>query len=129
MPVLFRYLGLILIGLQIFAMSAHAGKDTYIPEPLKPWKKWVLEGLPDQSCPFLGGATLKNGDSLQRICAWPSTLDLKATSQGASFEQIWILYEDGIIPLPGDKLNWPVSVEVDGKPLYVVKRMWNKVRI
>lgn len=125
MPVLFRYFVLILIGLQVFAMSAHAGKDTYIPEPLKPWKKWVLEGLPDQSCPFLGAATLKNGDSLQRICAWPSTLNLKATSQGASFEQTWILYEDGIIPLPGDKLNWPVSVEVDRKSYPVIDHQGN----
>lgn len=131
MPVLYRYLGFIIIWLQVFGISAHAGKDTYIPEQLKPWKKWVLEGLPNQTCPFLGSASLKlpepdkNGNSRYRICAWPSTLNLKATSLGASFEQKWTVYEDGIIPLPGDKLNWPISVRVNGKFNPIIEHQGN----
>jgi hypothetical protein len=131
MPLLFRCLGYALIWLQVFGTLVFATTDIYIPEQLKPWKKWVLEGLPNQACPFLGGASItlprsdKNGNGLQRICTWPSTLNLEATANGASFEQQWMLYEDGIVPLPGDKLNWPLAVRVDGKPHPVIEFQGN----
>ena len=92
-------------------LPAQAAKKVYIPKELEPWKEWVLEGLPADACPFIGG-----GNPGQRACAWSSPLELMAEEGGARFSVQWTLYDEGRIPLPGDTRYWPEAVQVNGKP-------------
>jgi hypothetical protein len=84
-----------------------------IPEPLAPWKKWVLHGEKELECP----SVYNTPD--QRHCAWPSRLSLKLGKNGGEFGQQWEIFTDSVIPLPGDSLHWPQQVTLDGKPALV----------
>ena len=63
------------------ASLAVAAEDIAIPEPLKPWKQWVLHDVKDNDCPFL----FRNHK--QRFCQWPTGLSLKLNKSGGTFEQ------------------------------------------
>ncbi len=109
-------------------VPASAKKPVHVPEALKPWTQWVLEGMPSRDCAFLSvGAPAakpngKNAAQAQRVCAWGSALNLTATAQGARFDQLWTLYDTTTLLLPGEKRHWPVKVRVGGKPLPVTER-------
>lgn len=91
-----------------------------VPEPLKPWVAWALDGKDDASCPQL----VERGDATH--CAWPSRLDLTLDEHGGTFSQAW--HVDGAasaarwVPLPGDPKRWPGAVRVDGKPAVALSR-------
>ena len=87
-----------------------------VPEPLKSWVPWVLDGAPEAGCPHL----FNNPE--QRHCAWAGTLELKAGARGASFAQDWTAYRDTWIRLPGNDKHWPQEVSVDGKTVAVLSR-------
>lgn len=83
-----------------------------IPDALKPWSGWVLDGA--QQCPaFYGHAD-------QSRCAWPARLELVLGDRGGTFTQSWHVDATTQAPLPGDAKRWPVDVKVDGKPAAVV---------
>ncbi len=111
-----------------FHFPAWAKKPVHVPEALKPWTQWVLDGMPSIDCPFLGNAVPaprpsgKNGVAVQRLCAWGSALNLAATSKGARFDQQWTFYDTATLPLPGDKQHWPLAVRAGGKPVPVTER-------
>ncbi|HRI09915.1 MAG TPA: hypothetical protein PKW35_18960, partial [Nannocystaceae bacterium] len=96
------------------AASPLAADD--IPEPLRPWVRWVLHDLPEAQCPYLQGST--GG----RRCQWPSHLNLVVAERGGTFEQRWQVHERGWAPLPGDGQRWPQAVTVDGAPAVVIAR-------
>ena len=101
--------------LQTFSGTAHSAKSAHVPQPLEPWKTWVLEGKKDRDCPFLGDGTIAPAQSRElsspgKVCAWPAPLRLQVTVRGARFEQHWTLYKDTSVPLPGDSQYWPVGV-------------------
>ena len=113
----------------LFLVSpAWAKKTVYVPEALKPWTKWVLEGMPLWIALFLGDGTPaprqvgKNTAAVQRVCAWGSALNLTATYKGARFDQQWTLYDDATLVLPGEKRHWPIAVRAGGKPAPVTER-------
>ncbi|MES2933226.1 MAG: hypothetical protein V4805_07040 [Pseudomonadota bacterium] len=87
-----------------------------VPDPLKSWVPWALDGDPVAGCPhwFNDGET--------RQCAWPGALELKANNSGAGFTQDWMVYRAGWITLPGDDKQWPQEVSVDGKAMAVMTR-------
>lgn len=87
-----------------------------IPDPLKTWVPWVLDGEEKAGCPHLFN------DADARHCAWPGALELKAAAAGASFTQDWSAYRETWIALPGDEHQWPQDVSVDGKPVAVINR-------
>ena len=87
-----------------------------IPEPLKTWVPWALDGAETSLCPLL-----VNGTNTGR-CAWPGRLDLQTNDQGAAFTQDWTVYRESWITLPGDARHWPQDVTVDGKPVAVIAR-------
>src|SRR5262245_34108879 len=72
-----------------------------VPEPLKPWTAWVLDGKEDALCPTLQG----QADVVR--CAWPARLDLVLDEHGGHFSQSWHLDTKGgsrrAVPLPGDE--------------------------
>lgn len=95
--------------------SAHANplSPEQVPEPLKPWVGWVLDGHKDLACPYLYNAA-------ERQCAWPGKLDLQLTSTGGTFTQHWEVYGETQIRLPGDAQHWPQQVSsADTTPLIV----------
>ncbi len=94
----------------------HAAPDISIPDELKNWVPWVLEGQEEKSCPF----EYKNAKN--HHCAWPDKLSLNVDHQGGLFSQRWTIYEKSWIALPGSKKHWPQSVSVDEKPIVVIDK-------
>ncbi len=79
-----------------------------VPDPLKGWTEWALDGKADALCPqFLGHADTSR-------CAWPSRLDLTVEARGGRFVQQWHVDVARAVPLPGDDKRWPLDVKVDG---------------
>ncbi|NIO07867.1 MAG: hypothetical protein GTO40_07610 [Deltaproteobacteria bacterium] len=105
---------LLILGL-LFATQAYAAplelKD--VPEPLKPWVQWVLDGYEEKQCPFL------YNQSDQYRCRWPSGLDLELTEKGGSFNQQWQVMVKGWVPLPGAQDQWPQDVKINNGPALV----------
>jgi hypothetical protein len=104
---------LLLLLLLFPALSARA--ETPIPEPLQPWRDWVLHQHPTQGCP-LAWSGLN-----QPVCAWPGRLVLEVDARGARFEQQWQLYREDWVVLPGDGRSWPRDVRVNGQPHPVIE--------
>lgn len=102
-------LSLILLGASALAQQAPA-----IPEPLRAWVPWVLDGQEHLGCPVLAGSTF--GEPASHVCAWPGALLIDADARGARFSQAWEVLADGWVPLPGDERYWPLDLQVDGRP-------------
>jgi hypothetical protein len=90
-----------------------------IPEPLRPWTAWVLDGESEKvaRCPALDGV---DGDGSERVCAWPATLSLSLGGRGGTFSQEWEVFKPGFVDLPGDGEHWPLDVRLNGRPVPVV---------
>ena len=79
-----------------------------VPEPLKPWIGWALDGKEEARCPLIFG----KADTTR--CDWPSRLELVLDEHGGRFTQKWHLDAREWVPLPGDDRRWPTGVTVDG---------------
>ncbi|MBI3183521.1 MAG: hypothetical protein HYZ28_15395 [Myxococcales bacterium] len=86
------------------------------PEPLRPWREWVLHGQEQQACPFLQGS-----DEESR-CVWPSRLALTLDGKAGRFAQSWKVFASAWVPLPGDAKRWPLDVQVDGRSAPIIDR-------
>jgi hypothetical protein len=111
--------------------GASAARD--IPPPLQPWIDWVLHGHEDAFCPLSTSATSVQAPASQpeggeasvteRVCSWPSRLELILADEGGRFAQDWQVFGgDTWLPLPGDLKTWPQEVRVDGRPAPVSAR-------
>ena len=88
----------ILLALLVLFASvtlAEATSKINIPEPLFPWKEWVLHGHEDDLL-----CTPPMHDSGQPRCDWPTELVLSLEEQGGSFTQSWMIQHDRWIALP-----------------------------
>ncbi|MEO8443384.1 MAG: hypothetical protein ABI567_00065 [Gammaproteobacteria bacterium] len=101
-------------------MTPTIGAETYVPEALKAWAPWVLDGEDFHRCPFLNGQDPKTKDS--HVCAWPGRLVLTAGIDSAHFSQDWDVRTETWADLPGDGQLWPVAVIMDGRPAAVIDR-------
>lgn len=115
-PLLRALFALALAACATLAAAAAPFPRTDVPEPLKAWVPWVLDGVPEAGCPHLFN------DTDTRACVWPGALGLTANASGAGFTQEWQVFRDGWVPLPGDAKHWPQSVTVDGQPAAVLDR-------
>jgi hypothetical protein len=107
-------LSLIIFGL---AVPAHAVlSEAEIPEALAPWKDWVLYGSETSMCP------VNYNDGAVTRCQWPSTLELEVSVDGGRFQQNWVIYARGWVPLPGGENQWPDAVVVNGRSAAVMDR-------
>ena len=88
-----------------------------VPEPLKSWVPWALDGVAGAGCPR--GFDDASGGG---YCEWPGRLSLKVNPRGAEFSQDWHVFREGWVSLPGSEANWPQEVKVDGKPVAVIGR-------
>jgi hypothetical protein len=114
---------LIILGLAAGLAAAPARAQPLppgeVPDPLKPWVDWVLRGHESERCPFLQGA---QGRGERRTCVWPSRLELDLGDRSGRFTQHWLVYDEALVPLPGDARLWPQDVRVDDRPAPVVAR-------
>ncbi len=90
-----------------------------LPAALQDWTDWVRYEQQYRVCPLMAGSDIDDKDSY--LCAWPGRLDLRVDVSGARFEQMWTLYQDSAVPLPGDDSLWPQQVRADGAAAVVVK--------
>lgn len=107
----------VLIGLVLLVAPAAvpAGDvEAQVPDALKVWIPWVLEGKDKRACPLAahGG---------ERLCAWPGRLDLDLTAAGGLFAQQWRVYGERWVPLPGGRDSWPQDVHIAGQTAAVVE--------
>ncbi len=99
-------------------MQAHAAAP--VPEPLREWQAWVLQGQEFRACPFL--ATRTPGDASAHVCAWPGALSLDLGASGGSFRQRWQVHAESWVRLPGSLEHWPRDLRLDGATAAVVAR-------
>jgi hypothetical protein len=105
-------IGLLLLIPPVAASAADV--EAQVPDALKPWIPWVLEGKDQRACPI-------QGEGGQRLCAWPGRLDLDLTAAGGLFAQQWRVYAESWVPLPGAADNWPQEVRVGSQGAAVVE--------
>lgn len=110
------YLRLLLAWLLLStAVYANPLPPDQVPEPLKPWVGWVLDGQKDIQCPYLYNES-------QRQCAWPGQLNLQLTDKGGTFTQHWQVYGETTVRLPGDAQHWPQQVRsTNDQPLAILE--------
>jgi hypothetical protein len=108
-----RFLALLLTCFLLSTAHADPLPPDQVPDPLKPWVGWALDGHQDHACPYLF-----NEDSRQ--CAWPGRLELQLTDKGGTFTQHWEVYAETVVRLPGDVQHWPQQVQDKGKQPVVV---------
>ena len=106
-----------LILLATGCAAAVVSAQVAVPPELRGWEDWVLRGHETHRCPWLVPG--KPVDD-ERICAWPSALDLQVDEHGARFSQHWQTAAESSLPLPGGAENWPEDVTLDGSPATVV---------
>ena len=83
--------------------------ENTLPEPLQPWRDWVLQEQPNHPCPF------KSGQFAERHCLWPAHISLSARADSARFQMFAHSYSPGWLVLPGGEGFWPRSVTVNQK--------------
>ncbi|HLK41558.1 MAG TPA: hypothetical protein VKU41_32640, partial [Polyangiaceae bacterium] len=94
-----------------------------VPEALRPWVGWALDGKPEGGCPFFLGRS-----DFTR-CAWPSRIELTLDEHGGRFKQIWHADAPEWVPLPGDDNRWPADVKVDGVRSVAIDRSGPRVHL
>ncbi|MGC4122980.1 MAG: hypothetical protein QM765_52105 [Myxococcales bacterium] len=105
----------LVIGL-LSALIASAAPE--VPEPLRPWIGWAMQGREQARCTLLEGQETSGAPA--RRCAWPSRLTLSVDERGGRFVQAWHLEAPLAVPLPGGPKRWPVAVKVDGVPAVLI---------
>ncbi|HVP28047.1 MAG TPA: hypothetical protein VMW35_02670 [Myxococcota bacterium] len=105
----------LLVGLAVGPPARALRAEPEVPEALRPWVPWVLQGHDDARCPTQQGAAL-------RVCAWPSRLALDLDAAGGRFAQDWRVYGRGFVPLPGGAGAWPEAVKIGERDASVLER-------
>lgn len=103
--------------------AAQGQSNQSIPDPLKSWTEWVMEGHEDELCP----TPFNQPD--QSVCAWAGPLELEATDRGARFTQTWHVTSETWVPLPGSPLHWPQNVKVGERSIPVTSRQAPSCRL
>ncbi len=117
-PLRDRRLPAIAIALaMLLASPISIGQSVDVPEPLRPWVQWVIDGSPERA-----RCTWRHDDERIAGCAWPSRLELRLDGQGGTFSQRWSLSSPTWVPLPGDPANWPTTVRVGEQAVRVADR-------
>src|SRR4029079_610851 len=84
-----------------------------LPPTLRPWSRWVLDGVKDYGCE-LGAAP--------HACVWPGRLQIELGASGGTFTLEVQAEREVDLGLPGDAQRWPQDVRVDGAPSAVFAR-------
>ena len=101
-----------LLVLLIMSAPAVMAADT-TPDDLDAWSEWVVDDIKDYGCPIVYNADTKH-------CSYPSRLELELNSNSGTFSQVWSVYRESIVYLPGNVEHWPLDVTIDGKSVVVI---------
>ncbi|MCC6202093.1 MAG: hypothetical protein IT494_03735 [Gammaproteobacteria bacterium] len=112
-----RILGV--IGCAAFAAQLSA-QPKPLPEPLRGWEDWVLDGAEYRRCPLRAGRDGSDTDDF--VCVWPGRLELSLDAAGGTFRQTWRVFRTSWVGVPGDEKIWPATVMVAGAPAPIVAR-------
>ncbi len=88
-----------------YGTSTLAKPAPTIPEPLEPWKAWVLHDVKDLECPFFH-------NSNNKACTWVSETRIDVKAQGATFTVNVDSYSETDLIIPGAREYWPTNVNV-----------------
>ncbi len=113
-----------LLSLLLLWAALPAAAGPAVPDALVPWVPWVLHPLDRRACPVASALSPDGSDAADaaRVCAWPGRLDLALSPVGGTFSQVWQVYADSWVPLPGDRDAWPQDVRDGDQPLPSVLR-------
>lgn len=92
-----------------------AVRELAIPEPLKPWKDWVLHDFDQAHCPFLYRAQTYE-------CIWVERSELVADAKGLDFRIDAELFAPRWLTLPGNDDYWPINVQRISQPRSQIKQ-------
>ena len=99
----------------ITSSAANANTNQNIPESLQEWVPWVLKDTPTVQCPI-------QYNQNKHYCAYPSSLNISMSEKEGEFKQVWDIYAESWIVLPGETKNWPQKVRVNNKAIPVISR-------
>jgi len=112
------------IGWATFALAfvSHVARaaDIVIPDPLKSWQSWALNGEEFRRCPFFANQQPQSANEF--VCAWPERLTLAVDARGGNFTQRWQVFAESWVHLPGSTEYWPRSVKLNGVAAPVIAR-------
>lgn len=111
-------LGLLLVIATAHAQPPLAPED--VPEPLRPWVGWVLDGQRTYGCTWVGG---------EQFCAWPGGLRLDLSERGGPFSLEVTTDREAEVALPGGPGMFPQQVTVDGRPRPLLRGADGKARV
>lgn len=80
------------------------------PDELNQWTEWILDEHVEIECLPLGP------EAKNRQCIWPGKLKIDVNSTGAAFEQVWQVYSESWVALPGNQEHWPMDILVNEAP-------------
>ena len=103
---------LTLLVLLIASVPPVTAADT-TPVDLDAWSEWVVDDIKDYGCPIVYNADTKH-------CSYPSRLKLELNSNSGTFSQVWSVYRESIVHLPGNVEYWPLDVTINDKPVVVI---------
>lgn len=104
------------VALVVAAGAVWAEQPATVPDNLKPWIPWVLEGQESRLAP-------PHYDNAQhRPAYWPSRLDLIVEPEGAQFALEAEVFAETWVLLPGGEGAWPQKVTAAGKLVPVLER-------
>ncbi|MGB0129471.1 MAG: hypothetical protein WBP72_17660, partial [Rhodocyclaceae bacterium] len=96
--------------------AAPLPKDS-VPDVLKTWIPWVMDGHEAFACPPAFD------DAQTRECAWPSELELDLKAAGGTFRyRVHAFTRNTPVALPGDAERWPQEVRAGNALLSVTNR-------
>lgn len=103
------------VWLLALSLIAAAGQPE-VPQPLEPWREWVLSDVANLGCPS------PFDDANERIAVWPSKLRLEVMAGGGNWRLELKAFGPSWLPLPGNADAWPQEVLLDGEAAAVVAR-------
>lgn len=101
-----------LLNIALLSVAGPATAGPAIPDALKPWVGWALDGADAHECVDVAG---------NASCAFSPLLTAKMGPTGGTFEQTWAMLAPRVVRLPGNAQLWPQDVTLDGKAVPVLR--------
>lgn len=94
-------------------------REPYVPDELRAWQEWVLDGEEHRECPMFFNRQ-PGRDAF--VCSWAEPLQLMVNARGGRFDLRANAYAETWITLPGDTQNHPQEVTLNNLPVVVQER-------
>ena len=112
----FQFATFVSLAAIFFLAGAANAQQKQIPAPLRPWQDWVTWENKQLDCP------VPFNNAQQRICFWPSQLNLTADATQAAWQIDIAVFSESWVSLPGSADVWPLRVLDNEQAIPVVVR-------